>query len=88
MDDIAKELGISKKSIYQSFKDKAEIVMAVSVMQHEEEKKVMDSFANQSIDALDETWLVMQYLNKTLKDVSPLLIYELQKYYPEAGIFT
>lgn len=84
MDDIAKELGISKKTIYQSFKDKAEIVMAVSNMQHDEEKRVMESFANQAVDALEETWLVMQYLNKTLKDVSPLLIYELQKYYPEA----
>lgn len=84
MDDIARELGISKKTIYQIFKDKAEIVMAVSAMQHEEEKKLLDGFAQQSSDALEEVWMVMQYLSKTLKDISPLLIFELQKYYPEA----
>jgi AcrR family transcriptional regulator len=38
MDDIAKELGISKKTIYQHFSDKDEIVFQVAVHQLEEDK--------------------------------------------------
>ena len=43
MDDIAKHLGMSKKTIYQFFKDKNELVVAlVKKKQHEDEEQLYD----------------------------------------------
>ncbi|MBX7242271.1 MAG: TetR/AcrR family transcriptional regulator [Bacteroidia bacterium] len=84
MDDIAKELGISKKTIYQTFQDKAEIVHAVMEAHNLTEKCEMDSIQKNSGNALEELVGVLQYIAKTLKMASPLLIYEIKKYYPES----
>ena len=45
MDDIAKELGISKKTIYQNFEDKDEIVFQMMHCQMENDKcECLNSF--------------------------------------------
>lgn len=84
MDDIARELGISKKTIYQYFQDKAELVYAVSLAKHEEEKCCFTDIKHQAQDAIEEVFKVMDFLTQTLNSVTPILIYEIQKYYPEA----
>jgi TetR/AcrR family transcriptional regulator, cholesterol catabolism regulator len=84
MDDFARDLGMSKKTIYQIFPDKAAIIYAVFKEQCEMEKQVFQHFHTTAKDVLTEWVLILQYTLRTLKAVTPLLIFEAQKYYPEA----
>ncbi|MDP2386025.1 MAG: TetR/AcrR family transcriptional regulator [Bacteroidota bacterium] len=84
MDDIAKHLGMSKKTIYQCYKDKDEMVfklMQVQVQQHEE---VFGGIQKNSTNVIEEVFEIMKEISSYLSRINPLLMYELQKYYPKA----
>ncbi len=84
MDDIAQELGMSKKTIYQLFKNKAEIVREVSLAfckQNEAETLALGKTGENAIDTL---FKVMQHFTQATKALSPNLIFEIKKYYPES----
>ncbi len=84
MDDIAKHLGMSKKTIYQCYKDKDEMVfklMQVQVQQHEE---VFGGIRKNAANVIEEIFEIMKEISSYLSRVNPLLMYELQKYYPKA----
>jgi AcrR family transcriptional regulator len=83
MDDVARELGVSKKTLYQYVSDKTELVGKVV-------DKVMDcSFS--SIEEMEQTGSnaieqlieVSRRVNIIMKDHSPSYEYDLKKYYPE-----
>lgn len=88
MDDIAKELGISKRTIYQHYTDKEAILKMVihqelSSQQCEMEELgvTTDSPIEQLIRATDQMRTAMAHMN-------PALLYDLKKYYPESwGLF-
>ncbi|MFH0894264.1 MAG: TetR/AcrR family transcriptional regulator [Bacteroidota bacterium] len=83
MDDISRELGISKKTLYQHFEDKTELVkqaLAKYLVGMGLQFKEIVSSKKNSIEMLFE---ISQYLGKLLKDLNPSIIYDLQKYYPE-----
>ena len=87
MDDIAKHLGMSKKTIYQCYKDKDEMVfklMQVQVQQHEE---VFGGIQKTSANVIEEVFEIMKEISSYLSRVNPLLMYELQKYYPKAYFY-
>lgn len=84
MDDIARELGISKKTIYQYFQDKDEIVTIGTKMHIEREIKEFTMIAESSQDSLDELFKVSLCLRKNLSDVNPSLLFDLQKYHPRS----
>ncbi len=87
MDDIARELGVSKKTIYQTFPDKAAIVHAVMQAHSQGEKIVMNEIRQKTQNALEELVEVLHYISRTLQLASPMLIYEMKKYYPESWQF-
>jgi AcrR family transcriptional regulator len=81
MDDIATQLGISKKTIYQSFADKDELVDAmidgdIRQMQHE-----CDRCQRQSGNAIEEIFLTMDMIQGHLQNMNPMLLYDLQKFH-------
>ena len=88
MDDIAKELGISKRTIYQHYSDKEAILKMViqeelSSQQCEMEQldEITDNPIDQMIQATDQMRTAMAHMN-------PALLYDLKKYYPESwGLF-
>ncbi|MCD6347767.1 MAG: TetR/AcrR family transcriptional regulator [Bacteroidales bacterium] len=86
MDDVARELGISKKTLYQHVKDKAELVELVmsrnSMMHRSKIKEITKHNSNAIIELLE----VNQYMSIMLKDHNPTLDYDLKKYYPEIYI--
>ncbi|MFZ4740496.1 MAG: TetR/AcrR family transcriptional regulator [Bacteroidales bacterium] len=83
MDDIAQQLSISKKTLYQYFKDKADLVVKV-VNSHncDHDKKFMD-LINSEMNAIDALIEVSKHLIEMLKDINPPILYDLRKYYPE-----
>lgn len=84
MDNIAGDLGISKKTIYQYFDNKAHIIVEVMAAYVNEEKKQMEIVARNSENAVDEMAKIVRGSIKSFKGISPSLIYDIQKYYPKA----
>lgn len=82
MDDIARHLSISKKTIYQFFEDKHQIVHVLCKMDCEMNGKRIHSITDNSTDAVDEILQSMDFLGDMLSKMNPNLIYDLQKYHP------
>jgi AcrR family transcriptional regulator len=82
MDDIARELGISKKTLYDHFENKTDIL--IKVVQHvlNREFTELDKLICQNINAVDQLQVIGTYTLNTLLKVNPILPYQLQKYYP------
>ena len=83
MDDIAKQLGMSKKTIYQHFKDKNELVYVLIQSMLERQMKVMDINTTNATKAVEEVFLVVTHLQEMLSKMNPMIFYDLQKYHPE-----
>ena len=84
MDDIARELSVSKKTIYQHFKDKDEIVNVATQAHLEQEKKEFDDIYSKSANAIEELALISQCMKKNIIDLNPSLLYDLNKYHRKA----
>ena len=82
MDDVAKELGMSKKTIYQYFANKTELVEKVLIHMHEKERIPCIGEDTQNMNAIDILLAVSRNVSIQLKDMNPINAYELQKYYP------
>ena len=83
MDDICRELGVSKKTIYTYVSNKKELVHLsfLSFMQMEEE--VISEIHKSADNALDEMIKITDYTMKFLHMMKPTLTYDLQKYHKE-----
>lgn len=84
MDEIARELGISKKTIYQYFKDKDDIVYQVIQRKIETEKIEFDAVYDASEDAIDELIRLSHCLRNNLNKINPSLLFDIQKYHPRS----
>ncbi|WP_052272797.1 TetR/AcrR family transcriptional regulator [Flavihumibacter solisilvae] len=84
MDDIASEIGISKKTIYQYFADKEELVSAVILFKIGESKTRCDLDRQQSINAIDEMFRAMEMAEQMFRTMNPSVIPDLRKYHPVA----
>ena len=82
MDDIANNLGISKKTIYQYYADKDELVDAVinEVIGHNQTCCEVDR--QQSENAVHEIFLAMEFMMEIFRSMNPSLLYDMQKYHP------
>jgi hypothetical protein len=81
MDDIANNLGMSKKTLYQYFADKDELVDAV-IEGHINgvEEKCLGCRQDAS-DAIHEIFLSMEYITEELSNMNPMLLYDLEKFH-------
>ncbi len=81
MDDIARELSISKKTIYLYYKDKDEIVTLGTQAHIEQEEKEFVSISESSHSAIDEISKISQCIKKIVTEMNPSLLFDLQKYH-------
>ncbi len=84
MDDIARDLGVSKKTIYQLYADKNELVKAYIGKEREEHTKIIEEIGKNAKNAIEEIILTMQFMSKTFNRINPNLFYDMQKYHPES----
>lgn len=88
MDDIAKELGISKKTIYQHFNDKDAIVKEVVEQELACEKIDIERLEAEANDPIEEVLRTSDYIQASFGTISPVLLHDLKKYHPKAwGLF-
>lgn len=81
--DITQELGISKKTLYEHFKDKSEIVGYSLNLIYEEMARRFDEIRNKEQNAIESMLDIYALINQMMKATSPTLEYDLRKYYPE-----
>lgn len=84
MDDVAKQLSISKKTIYQYFKDKNDLVVSVSKVHLDQDKQEIHDIKKQTSNAIETLIEESMCMRRKMSDLNPSLIYDLQKYHPEA----
>ena len=84
MDEIALQLGVSKKTIYQSFSDKNELVDEVVVDMLEANKDSCKLSIQQSDNAIHEVLLMMQAMQDMMTSLSPTFIYDIQRGHPSS----
>lgn len=81
MDDIASNLGISKKTLYQFVDNKTDLIYQVCHQHIMAEKAIIDKIVSDSKDAIDEILSIAAYVTNLLRQLSPTTVYDLQKYY-------
>lgn len=84
MDDIAKKLGMSKKTLYNYFDNKKELIHNVINEYIKREKEFATEILGKSMDAVDEMLTLAKHFIELLKKMKPTIMYDLQKYYPNS----
>lgn len=84
MDDIAKHLSISKKTIYSFFEDKDQIVSTLCNKDLHDRECKFAQIARESKNAIDEILMLMKFMGEMFSGMNPNLFYDMQKYHPEA----
>ncbi len=84
MDHIARELGISKKTLYQFVDNKYDLILKVCQTHIEQEKEMITNLRSTATNALSEMLEISMYVNKSIKKVNSNVVFDLQKYYPKA----
>lgn len=84
MDDLASQLGISKKTIYQFYKDKDSLVESVVELELEDHSYKHKKAQADSENAVHEIFMAIEEMQEMFKSMNPIALNELAKYYPTA----
>lgn len=83
MDAIAREAGVSKRTIYENYKDKTEL-LEISLLQFESEKyQEMTILKNESANIIETIYKLANYHIKSIQSINPLFFLDLQRFYPK-----
>jgi AcrR family transcriptional regulator len=84
MEDIARLAGISKKTIYQEFKDKKDLVKEAFRLILEKDKVQLQFIVDSEDRVIEHLVKSSQTMRERLEHINPIAILEVQKYFPEA----
>lgn len=84
MDDIARHLSVSKKTLYQYFADKDEIVTQVAMSHLNHTRAQFDLIAEAAKNALDELMRINAFMKVMMQGMNPTLLFDLKKYHVTA----
>jgi AcrR family transcriptional regulator len=83
MDDIANEMGISKKTIYTHFNNKTELVSEVTSSLFCVISEGIDLICAAEKNSIEELYEIKRFVMEHLKDEKTSPLYQLHKYYPK-----
>ena len=84
MDDIARHLSVSKKTLYQHFADKDELVTVMSQHHMKQEVVEYEEITKASENSIDELNKISVRIKCDMEEMNPSLLYDLQKFHPRA----
>lgn len=84
MEEIAKQLGISKKTIYQHFSEKEQILYQVIQQKTSRNQSEMECMVIDTANPIEEILSVLNMMQKNADQVSPNLLMDIKRYYPQA----
>ncbi|WP_262328332.1 TetR/AcrR family transcriptional regulator [Carboxylicivirga litoralis] len=82
MDDIARELGMSKKTLYQFISDKNDLVEATINLACSQDCEAMAIFKRKDINAIEQFFEMKTLVEQFIGQYKPTMMYDLKKYYP------
>ena len=80
MENMAEELGMSKKTLYQYFADKDELVEEVVKRHTFTIREECEQIAKEAKDAVHEIFLIMQRVMEDFRNMNPMVLFDLQKF--------
>lgn len=83
MDDLAHEMGMSKKTIYSHFKNKTELVEESTMTMCDFITCGIDNIVELKKNPIEELYEIKRFVMVHLKDEKSSPLYQLQKYYPK-----
>lgn len=83
MDDVARELGISKKTLYECFADKNDLVAKFLDYHENRLGSALNCIYKSKLNAIDALLEISKIINNFLKGINPAINFDLQKYHPE-----
>jgi len=84
MDDVARSMGISKKTLYEHFTDKDELVLAAVQLMLNENQQLTDEAFKAAKNAVDEIIKILIIMEQMVRGLNLVCYHDLQRYYPEA----
>ncbi len=84
MDDVARALSMSKKTLYQHFSNKDDLVTEAVRLHMEREAKEFDDIHEEADNAIAELFLISRCMREHVLNLNPSLLYDLQKYHANA----
>lgn len=83
MDDIATDLGMSKKTIYKHFSTKERLIRITLTHFLKREKKIVAKINRDSENAVEEMISIGRHVIKMAKKFRPTLVFDLKKYHAD-----
>ncbi|MES2628220.1 MAG: TetR/AcrR family transcriptional regulator [Bacteroidota bacterium] len=84
MDDVAKNLRISKKTLYQFVTDKDDLVNKCIDAACDRDMDHISCIAGKYYNAIDELLAISTFVSGQLNNIHPSIFFDLEKYHPQA----
>ena len=84
MEDIARGIGISKKTIYQHFSDKEDILYQVVQAKMETDITDIECATLKTDNPIEGMLMVLELMQKDKDLINPNLLIDIKRYYPKA----
>ncbi len=84
MDDLARQIGISKKTLYELFENKDELVLESIKYMLETNRAETEAVLKSSKNAVEQLINVITIMEKMLRGLNLISYMDLQRYYPTA----
>ena len=81
MDELSRQLGISKKTLYKFVSDKNELVEKVLNYGCEIDQVGIQKICNLGLNAIDEAFEISKFVSDHIQNMHPSIMFDLQKYH-------
>ena len=83
MDIIAEQLGVSKRTIYEKFTDKDELLRHCIDAAMRDQRRINEEIIKNSENLIEATFKFIKNSIDTFNVINPLFFFDIEKYYPE-----
>lgn len=83
MDDVSRQLGISKKTLYKFVTDKNDLVRKSMQLHMDMEDCAIEEIQGRDLNAIDENMDIMKHVIGMLSNMHPSVIFDMEKYHPQ-----
>ena len=81
MDEISRKLGISKKTLYRYVDSKESLIGKIFDYEYLKWNQFTEQLSQQPFNAIEKSLEVSMRVHEEMKDINPMLMFELRKYY-------
>ncbi len=84
MDDLSKEMRISKKTLYYFVENKEQLVFLVIQNHLKQEQKKVEETTKKASNSIEEFVMILMTSYSQISEMNASTLYDIQKYYPQS----